>query len=257
MWRNSLAIWPAGWIVGRGNIDSCAWEPFHVAIVQKIQHLSRSSSSSQTPLLTLSLRVEEVLSLGNPMPGKPTLSLPCLNPWSSPHPTPSPPGCKFQGAPRLDPGCYTVPPFSSGLVSNAWEGQLLSAHSPAGPFQGGGWDHSLLPPEQPEANLTLPGTPGWTRLPCELLSVCTSGLPPAGGSVPASFHPQRFSRGWGLQVVQGLLELGHHWCRRRRNDAGFMPFSSPRRRQWHPTLVLLPRKSHGQRSLVGCSPWGR
>ena len=29
------------------------------------------------------------------------------------------------------------------------------------------------------------------------------------------------------------------------------------RRQWHPTPVLLPRKSHGQRSLVGCSPWGR
>jgi len=29
-----------------------------------------------------------------------------------------------------------------------------------------------------------------------------------------------------------------------------------RRRQWHPTPVLLPEKSHGQRSLVGCSPWG-
>ena len=28
-------------------------------------------------------------------------------------------------------------------------------------------------------------------------------------------------------------------------------------RQWHPTLVLLPGKSHGRRSLVGCSPWGR
>ena len=29
------------------------------------------------------------------------------------------------------------------------------------------------------------------------------------------------------------------------------------RRQWHPTPVLLPEKSHGWRSLVGCSPWGR
>ena len=28
-------------------------------------------------------------------------------------------------------------------------------------------------------------------------------------------------------------------------------------RQWPPTPVLLPGKSHGQRSLVGCSPWGR
>ena len=28
------------------------------------------------------------------------------------------------------------------------------------------------------------------------------------------------------------------------------------RRQWHPTPVLLPGKSHGRRSLVGCGPWG-
>ena len=27
-------------------------------------------------------------------------------------------------------------------------------------------------------------------------------------------------------------------------------------RQWHPTPVLLPGKSHGRRSLVGCNPWG-
>ena len=49
----------------------------------------------------------------------------------------------------------------------------------------------------------------------------------------------------------------------------FVPFSSLTRaqvlhgtgnawrRQWQPTPVLLPGKSHGQRSLVGCSPWGR
>ena len=30
---------------------------------------------------------------------------------------------------------------------------------------------------------------------------------------------------------------------------------SNRRRQWHPTPVLLPGKSHRQRSLVSCSPW--
>ena len=29
------------------------------------------------------------------------------------------------------------------------------------------------------------------------------------------------------------------------------------RRWWQPTPVLLPGKSHGQRSLVGCSSWGR
>ena len=35
-----------------------------------------------------------------------------------------------------------------------------------------------------------------------------------------------------------------------------IPFSN-RRRQWHPTPILLPGKSHGWRSLEGCSPWGR
>ena len=29
------------------------------------------------------------------------------------------------------------------------------------------------------------------------------------------------------------------------------------RRQWQPTPVLLPGKSYGWRSLVGCGPWGR
>ena len=29
------------------------------------------------------------------------------------------------------------------------------------------------------------------------------------------------------------------------------------RRQWQPTPVLLPGKSHGRRSILGCSPWGR
>ena len=31
----------------------------------------------------------------------------------------------------------------------------------------------------------------------------------------------------------------------------------PWRRAWQHTPVFLPRKSHGQRSLVGHSPWGR
>ena len=31
--------------------------------------------------------------------------------------------------------------------------------------------------------------------------------------------------------------------------------SVPWRRQWHPTPVLLPGKSHGRRRLIGYSPW--
>ena len=35
-----------------------------------------------------------------------------------------------------------------------------------------------------------------------------------------------------------------------------LPAAFAHRRQWHTTPVLLPGKSHGRRSLVGCSPWG-
>ena len=45
-------------------------------------------------------------------------------------------------------------------------------------------------------------------------------------------------------------------------DAGGMVFSPwvekiPWRRKWQPTLVFLPGKSHGERSLAGYSPWSR
>ena len=33
-------------------------------------------------------------------------------------------------------------------------------------------------------------------------------------------------------------------------------FEIPWRRKWQPTPESLPGKYHGQRSLVGCSPWG-
>ena len=42
-------------------------------------------------------------------------------------------------------------------------------------------------------------------------------------------------------------------CRR----LGLIPGSGiPWKRTWQPTPVFLPGKSHGQRSLLGYSPWG-
>ena len=43
-------------------------------------------------------------------------------------------------------------------------------------------------------------------------------------------------------------------CKRLRFDpwVGKIPWG----RTWQPTPVILPGESHGQRSLVGCSPWG-
>ena len=57
---------------------------------------------------------------------------------------------------------------------------------------------------------------------------------------------QTFSLG-GVFVID-LLPLS--------SDAPFNMWGKiPWRRQWHPTPVLLPGKSHGWRSLVGYSPW--
>src|SRR5574337_760886 len=39
-------------------------------------------------------------------------------------------------------------------------------------------------------------------------------------------------------------------------EAIYRSLQLTRRRQWQPTPLLLPGKSHGRRSLVGCSPWG-
>ena len=63
--------------------------------------------------------------------------------------------------------------------------------------------------------------------------------------------------------LQKIKDSGH--CERNQKDIREMmcvifDVGDPRlkrRRQWQPTPVLLPGKSHERRSLVGCSPWGR
>ena len=57
----------------------------------------------------------------------------------------------------------------------------------------------------------------------------------------------------------GGATCGTSWIRdQTRVSCLFFTTEPPgRRRRWHPTPVLLPAKSHGQRSLIGCSPWGR
>ena len=54
-----------------------------------------------------------------------------------------------------------------------------------------------------------------------------------------------------------------YWLRRQRiclqcGRGRFDPWVGkiPWRREWQPTLVLLPGEPHGQRSLVDYSPWG-
>ena len=53
----------------------------------------------------------------------------------------------------------------------------------------------------------------------------------------------------GLQSM-GSLRVRHDWA------TSLLLFTFMHwRRQWQPTPVLLPGKSHGRRSLMGCSPW--
>ena len=62
--------------------------------------------------------------------------------------------------------------------------------------------------------------------------------------------------------LQEIKDSGH--CERNQKDIREMMYvifdvgdpSLKRRRQWQPTPVLLPGKSHERRSLEGCSPWG-
>ena len=63
---------------------------------------------------------------------------------------------------------------------------------------------------------------------------------------------------WGKFLIwPSLVSSGKEYaCRWRRH--GFSPWirKIPWRRKWQLTSVFLPRKSHGQRSLMDCSPWG-
>ena len=78
-------------------------------------------------------------------------------------------------------------------------------------------------------------------------------------SCPASMpHPKLRV----LQFVQGPSSLlcivsSVHQATADKNKSKLLLFPSGcQRRQWHPTPVLLPGKSHGWRCLEGCSPWG-
>ena len=51
------------------------------------------------------------------------------------------------------------------------------------------------------------------------------------------------------QIVKNLPAMQETWVR-------LLGWDDPWRREWKPTPVILPGEFHGQRKLVGCSPWG-
>ena len=99
----------------------------------------------------------------------------------------------------------------------------------------------------------------------DLPTTCPSGVPAAPNALAAAYsnhlltsaavltsHPSYTSI--ALRALTGIFYLISKWP-----NHHFLPSNSDdsQRRQWQPTPVLLPGNSHGRRSLVGCSPWGR
>ena len=78
---------------------------------------------------------------------------------------------------------------------------------------------------------------------------------------PRKFHgqsmrSQRVGHNW---VTFTFMNRSYHFLTDQGSSAYFYLFSFIPlcwRRQWQLTPLLLPGKSHGWRSLVGCSPWG-
>ena len=95
------------------------------------------------------------------------------------------------------------------------------------------------------------------------LQSCLALCDPTDWSLPgSSVHgdsPGRNTRVGRQALLQGIFPTQgsnssllclQHW------QAESLPLGPPMEKARHPTPVLLPRESHGWRSLVGCSPWG-
>ena len=93
------------------------------------------------------------------------------------------------------------------------------------------------PSQNTEGSTSVLATPSETSFPqCPPTRSTLSRIPSISSKVP-------------LGSVK-VWSLSHESC-------GDSKTFGNRRRRWHPTAVLLPGKSRGRRSLVGCSPWGR
>ena len=70
--------------------------------------------------------------------------------------------------------------------------------------------------------------------------------------LPVTKHSQNIFKKKGIFGRLTLSKFNTHY-----DDTIICQYSKGQRRHWQSTPILLPGKSHGWRSLVGCSPWGR
>ena len=134
-----------------------------------------------------------------------------------------------------------------------------------------GWE-DLLEEEMATHSRILAWKIPWTEKPDGSPWGCkesdTSCLNICSGVGSVNHIVAQFSVFWGTSILFSIVAApiyippnsveGFHFLR----ILSSIRYLSPtdiliRRRQWHRTPVLLPGKSRGWRSLVGCSPWGR
>ena len=107
---------------------------------------------------------------------------------------------------------------------------------------------------------------------CEMIKIVRSMRSCGWGKWPLMFYRVNAGLPWKQSLLEGSLFIwevvspmdfpggsdSKHVCLQCQRP-GFNAWVGkiPWRRKWQPILVFLPGKSHGQRSLVGYSPWGR
>ena len=89
-------------------------------------------------------------------------------------------------------------------------------------------------------SITMNKASGGDGIPVELFQILKDDAVKVLNSICQQiWKTQQWPQDWKISVFVPIPKKGNAW-----------------RRKWQPTPVLLPGKSHGQKSLVGCSPWG-
>ena len=106
--------------------------------------------------------------------------------------------------------------------------------------------------------LTL-ATPGWGGDTLITLNQHLSGCPHTHCHPFSAWEARVSGAGWERRDRGWCCYRGNSGASTYQDSQGPYRFTSwdwPWRRKWQPTPVFLPGASHGQRSLVGYSPWG-
>ena len=88
------------------------------------------------------------------------------------------------------------------------------------------------------------------------MSMADHFLPPSGWTCSDSGWVIRINCYWGFPSDSEVKSSPAMQETRQRLGFHLWVGKIPWRRAWQPTSVFLPGKPHGQRSLVGCGPWG-